>query len=53
MMNTALAPGPIPALLHDGFVVHADLLTPAELAELRAAVDEAVAALGNRRIAGG
>ena len=52
-MNTRLTPRQIERYRRDGFVVQENLLTAAELAELRAAVDAAVAALGKARVAGG
>ena len=51
-MNFAVSPEQIASYRRDGFVVHRDLLAPGELAELRGAVDEAVATLGKRRVAG-
>jgi len=50
-MNTAVTPEQIASYRRDGFVVHHNLLTAGELPELRAAVDEAVASLGKRRVA--
>jgi ectoine hydroxylase-related dioxygenase (phytanoyl-CoA dioxygenase family) len=51
-MNTSLTQEQIAGYRRDGFTVHPGLLSPAELAELRAAVDEAVASLGRKRVAG-
>jgi len=51
-MNTTVTNGQIASYRRDGFVVHPSLLTAGELADLRAAVDEAVASLGKRRVAG-
>ena len=50
-MNTAVTPEQIASYRRDGFVVHHNLLTGGELADLRVAVDEAVASLGKRRVA--
>jgi ectoine hydroxylase-related dioxygenase (phytanoyl-CoA dioxygenase family) len=52
-MNTALTPEQIAGYRRDGFVVHENFLSAAELAELRAAVDDAVNSLGKTRVAGG
>jgi phytanoyl-CoA hydroxylase len=47
-MNTSLSKKQIAGYRRDGFAVHRNLLTPAELDELRVAVDDAVAAMGRR-----
>jgi ectoine hydroxylase-related dioxygenase (phytanoyl-CoA dioxygenase family) len=52
-MNTRFTPQQIESYRRDGFVVQENFLSAAELAELRTAVDAAVAALGKSRVAGG
>ncbi len=52
-MNTRTTPQQIEAYQRDGFLAVMDFLSPAELAELRAAVDEAVAMMGNRKLSVG
>ncbi len=52
-MNTHLNKQQIDHYRRDGFAVHENLLTKSELEELRAAVDEAVAAMGKKKVAGG
>jgi ectoine hydroxylase-related dioxygenase (phytanoyl-CoA dioxygenase family) len=52
-MNTTLTPQQIEAYQRDGFLAIESFLTPAELAELRAAVDEAVASMGSRKVSVG
>ena len=52
-MNTQLTPQQIEAYQRDGFLPIERFLTDAELAELRAAVDEAVASMGNRKVSVG
>src|SRR5665213_2363095 len=50
-MNSSVTPEQVTSYRRDGFVVHPNLLTGGELADLRGAVDEAVASLGKRRVA--
>jgi len=52
-MNTKVTPQQIEAYQRDGFLPIERFLTEAELAELRAAVDEAVASMGNRKVSAG
>jgi phytanoyl-CoA hydroxylase len=52
-MNTELTSQHITSYRENGFVVLHDFLTPDELEEWRQAVDEAVAARGNRKLADG
>ena len=52
-MNTHLNTQQIEHYRREGFAVHENLLTKTELTELRTAVDEAVAALGKKKVAGG
>src|SRR5665213_162476 len=52
-MNTHLNTQQIEHYRRDGFAVHEHLLNATELAELRTAVDAAVASLGKARVAGG
>jgi len=52
-MNTKVTPQQIEAYQRDGFLPIERFLTEAELAELRAAVDEAVASMGNRKVSVG
>ena len=52
-MNTHLNQQQIEHYRRDGFAVHENLLTKAELGELRAAVDEAVTTMGKKKVAGG
>jgi phytanoyl-CoA hydroxylase len=51
-MNTSVTRQQVAAYRGDGFLVHHNLLSPAELKELRAAVDDAVASMGKRLVAG-
>jgi phytanoyl-CoA hydroxylase len=52
-MNTELTPQQVAFYRDNGFVVHHDFLTPAELDIWRQAVDEAVAGRGQRKLADG
>ena len=52
-MNTRTTPQQIEAYQRDGFLAVMDFLNPAELAELREAVAEAVAQMGNRKLSVG
>jgi ectoine hydroxylase-related dioxygenase (phytanoyl-CoA dioxygenase family) len=52
-MKTRLTGEQVRAFREEGFLVVPDFLSPAELAELGAAVDEAVASMGNRKITSG
>ena len=51
-MKTDLAPQQIASYRENGFVAIEDFLSAPELAELREAVDDAVAAMGKKKIAG-
>ena len=52
-MKTELTGEQVQAFRTDGFLVVPDFLSPAELTELGAAVDEAVATMGSRKITSG
>ena len=52
-MKTELTREQVQAFRTDGFLVVRDFLSPAELAELGAAVDEVVATMGSRKITSG
>lgn len=52
-MKTSLSPEQIASYQRDGFVPHPGFLTPAEVAELKAAVLETVASMGKQKVAGG
>jgi ectoine hydroxylase-related dioxygenase (phytanoyl-CoA dioxygenase family) len=52
-MKTTLTPEQIAAYERDGFVAHRGFLSAAEVAELKAAVLECVAAMGKKKVADG
>jgi phytanoyl-CoA hydroxylase len=51
-MNTTLTPQQIASYQKDGFIAQPGFLSPAEVAELKAAVLESVSVMGNTKIAG-
>jgi len=51
-MNTQLTPEQIADYQRDGFVAHRGLLSPDEVAQLKAAVLESVAQMGKKKFAG-
>ncbi len=51
-MNTTVTPEQIASYRKDGFVLQRAFLNPTEVAELKAAVLESIAAMGNTKIAG-